>query len=367
MTLRPFATTLALLLILITSRQVQANDAGPSVYKTVIRNTIQSAIIPAYKNLLDKAAEQVSSLDALCQSSDDKMLLRTHTAFRELVIAWSAAEIYRLGPATHENRQEKLFFWPDRRGRGLKQVRKLIADQNQDALDLNKLQQKSVAVQGLLALEYVLYGGQSDEIAWQQEKAFRCSYAASILQAIQENTGNILQAWHDESGYAALMLKAGPNNPVYKTDKEVIRELLQKADEMILTIESRKLAPMLRKSRAQANHKHAPFWRSNLTLFSIRANLQSVLDLQEKAGLKTLLPEEDRGEADALIFEITQSLKTLQLLGKQPSLEATLKSADGYDKLAYLKNPLNGAHAILSDYYPTALDITMGFNSLDGD
>ncbi|MEP3245768.1 MAG: imelysin family protein [Sneathiella sp.] len=367
MTLRPFATTLALLLMLITNGQVRANEASSSAYEAVIRNTIQSAIIPAYKNLLNKAVEQASALDAFCQSPDDKKLFHIRTAFRELVMAWSAAEIYRLGPATNENRQEKLLFWPDRRGRGLKQVRKLIADQNQDALDPVKLQKKSVAVQGLLALEYVLYGDRSDDITRPQENIFRCSYAASILQVIQENTDNILKGWQDKNGYAALMLKAGPDNPIYKTDKEVIRDLLQKADEMILTIESRKLAPMLRKNREQANHKRAPFWRSNLTLFSIRANLQSVLDFQEKAALKTLLPEEDRGEADALIFEITQSLKTLQLLDKQPSLEATLKSANGYDKLAYLKNPLKGAHVILSDYYPTALSITMGFNSLDGD
>ncbi len=63
-----------------------------------------------------------------------------------------------MGPAREDNRFERLFFWPDRRGRGLRQVQGILAEEDETATDPATLYQKSVAVQGLLALDFVLSG-----------------------------------------------------------------------------------------------------------------------------------------------------------------------------------------------------------------
>jgi predicted lipoprotein len=68
----------------------------------------------------------------------------------------------RFGPVTEENRLERILFWPDRKGIGLKQVQAAIAGEDATAADPQTLPGKSVAMQGLGALEFVLFGTGSD-------------------------------------------------------------------------------------------------------------------------------------------------------------------------------------------------------------
>ncbi len=356
-----------LLVFLLTPSMSTAQAIAEPDYKSVIRNAIEQAIIPAYSLLLSEASAQENAIKQLCSTRDRKSLEISHTAFFDLLQAWSAAEMYRLGPSQENNRQERLFFWPDRKGRGLRQVRKILSGKPDNALKSETLAEKSVAVQGLTALEFTLFSKGSEEELAGKEQSYRCRYALAISGTIKQTTSDILAGWRDKTGYSSLMLNAADKNPVYKTDKEVIRDLLQKVDESILTVSTRKLDPMLKKSRSSANIKRAPFWRSQQTLKTLSANLQAVLDFQNRSGLARLLPEDDKYQPDALTFEIRQALKTLQEVSAQGPLSETLISEKGYEKLRYLGNPLKGAHLVLSEYYPEALGITMGFNSLDGD
>ncbi|MGO7624391.1 imelysin family protein, partial [Rhizobium ruizarguesonis] len=63
---------------------------------------------------------------------------------------------------------EHILFYPDRKGVGLKQVQALItkADPNDSTVDA--IAGKSVALQGLTALEYVLYVNGSDDLVGQK-------------------------------------------------------------------------------------------------------------------------------------------------------------------------------------------------------
>ncbi len=357
-----------LLLPLLLAPSIAASQAVQEPdYKPVIRDTIEQAIIPAYRLLVSKAVAQEKTIRQLCTAPDQKNLKSSRAAFADLLAAWSSVEMYRLGPSQENNRQEKLFFWPDRKGRGLRQVRKILSGKPDNALEAETLTGKSVAVQGLTALEFTLFAKGSEKELTGKEQSYRCRYALAIGGAIKQTASHILSGWQDKNGYYSLMLNAGEKNPVYKTDKEVIRDLLQKADESILTISTRKLDPMLKKNRNSANIKRAPFWRSQQTLATLSENLQAVLEFQNRSGLARLLPEDDTYQADALTFEIKQALKALQEVSDQGPLSESLTSEEGYEKLRYLDNPLKGAHLVLSEYYPETLGITMGFNSLDGD
>ena len=50
--------------------------------------------------------------------------------------------MYRFGPALEANRFEKLFYWPDPRGRALRQVRKGLDSQDPTLLSIETLAKK---------------------------------------------------------------------------------------------------------------------------------------------------------------------------------------------------------------------------------
>ena len=157
------------------------------------------------------------------------------SASRELVLAWSRVELIRFGPARDQNRYERLFFWPDPRGRGLQQIQEIIATEDPTATSVETLREKSVAVQGLFALEFVLYGTGSEALvdAANPARSFRCRFGAAIAGAIEKTAEEILADWTKPDGYAALMRDAGPDNPVYRSHGEVVQELIKSAREQL--------------------------------------------------------------------------------------------------------------------------------------
>src|SRR5690606_20934891 len=115
------------------------------------------------------------SVGELCDEPSELRLEAVRGQFSSAVVAWSRVELYRLGPLMSGNRNDKILFWPDRKGIALKQVQAVLAGPDLDAADPVKLAGKSVAVQGLGALEFLLFGTGAEQLAT-AEGAFRCHY-----------------------------------------------------------------------------------------------------------------------------------------------------------------------------------------------
>ncbi|MBL4906343.1 MAG: hypothetical protein JKX94_02750 [Sneathiella sp.] len=344
------------------------SETEKNLYKPVIKAIINSVILPGYERLHSSAKIQTSSIKQHCHSANLAQHSKVQAGFKDLIKSWSEVEVFRFGPARKDNRYERLFFWPDRRSRGIKQVQKILASADLSILPLEILQKKSVAVQGILALEFTLFGQGSENLITGTKNSFRCLYAHAISTAIVKTSSDILNSWKNTEGYSQIMLSAGPNNAIFKNDTEVIRDILQRSSELLQSISALKLAPSLATSQLDARPKRVPLWRSNLFLHALDANLSSLVTLQKEGKLFTLLPLEDRGHASGLEFEFRQIRKALRpFIEKNTAYKDILASKEGYEKLSYISNPLKGANDILALYYPQILGITMGFNALDGD
>ena len=119
---------------------------------------IDGFIRPGYADFAANASAMRDSAAALCTTPGADALATARENFATLVNSWSRIEIIRFGPVVADNRLERIFFWPDRRGIGLRQVQAVLADQDATAIDVETLRAKSVAVQGLGALEFTLFG-----------------------------------------------------------------------------------------------------------------------------------------------------------------------------------------------------------------
>jgi predicted lipoprotein len=344
--------------------------AGAIAFRPVVERVVDAMIVPAYERLAATAGDEKAAAEALCAAPDAARLAAARAGFRDLVVAWSAVEMFRFGPARQANRFERLFFWPDPRGRGLQQVQEVIATTDPTATGLDTLRAKSVAVQGLLALEYVLFGTGSEALVQSADPAaaFRCAYAATIAAAIAATADEIVADWTKAGGYADLMRNAGPDDAVYRSHGEVAQELIKAAREQLQLVRDLKLGAAIGATPEKAQPKRAPFWRSNLVLPAVGANLEAIIALVGANGIGAALPRDkawvagqvafELGRADEVLDRVAASGTPWEVLAAEPAANADIR---------YTLIPLGDVLGLLETDYPDALGLITGFNSLDGD
>lgn len=332
----------------------------------ITRGMIEGHILPGYATLVGVANTQHMAAQALCEAPSADALNEAQRRFGDLVEAWSAVEFIRFGPAREDNRYERLFFWPDRNGRGLNQVQGVLASQDESVINVDSLQGKSVALQGLLALDYVLFGSGFEALA--DGDAHRCGYAAAISGAIADTAAQLFDSWMGPQGYAALMLSPGPGNAVYRSQGEALQELLRAMAEQLQIVHDAKIVRVAGNDTSQARPRLAPFWRSGQAMGNIIANAQAMQSLNEAGGFADLLPAQAQRYAGTARFELSQIVTRLSALeGTGRDLENIVTSEETHGRFVSNTLPLAGAMRIIGEVYPAELGLTLGFNSLDGD
>src|SRR5680860_518519 len=121
---------LAAALLLAGQHAVQAETD----HAALAHDALTKVIRPGYDDLAAKAAVLKSTADALCAQPSEVALKDTKDAFAATVESWSKVEIFRFGPINKEHRYERLFFWPDPKAIGMRQVRPVLATRDESVL-----------------------------------------------------------------------------------------------------------------------------------------------------------------------------------------------------------------------------------------
>ncbi|WMS43037.1 imelysin family protein [Acuticoccus sp. MNP-M23] len=339
-----------------------AQEGGGRAFAPAVAGLIETVIVPQYARFTEAAKAEAALVADLCAAPDEARLAAARDGFLASLTAFSQVEMFRFGPAREDNRIDRLFFWPDRRGRGLRQIQGLIAEADETAATAETLKVKSVAVQGLPALEFVLFGtGAKDLLA---PGSFRCRYGSAIAATIVDVAGALEADWRGP--FAALMEDAGPNNPVYRNHGEALQDILQAAAEQIEMVKDLKLGASIGDSPDDAHPKRIPFWRSGGALPALEGNVAGVDALLAPPLVEVL--NADDVWLQSVRFELELVHRTLAALiadGRPFGELAT--DAEGHRRMAYAAHPLAGAHTILAVRIPGELGFVAGFNAMDGD
>jgi uncharacterized protein len=334
-------------------------------HAAIARDSLQSYIQPGYSTLAETAAAFSDSTEPLCASPSEAALTSTRESFAKMVQAWSEVEPIRFGPVLQDHRYERLFYWPDPKGLGAKQVREVLAKHDNTVKDETTLAGKSVALQGLPALEYLLYGKGADDLAkGGGEAAFRCAFAASIAGNITSISKQLVADWSNDAPYTKSFLHPEPNG-TYHTSKEVTLELFKTFSVGIEAVRDQKLAKMLGAKSEEARPGLAPFVLSGLTFSSIADNLVGVRNLFLKGGFAQVVHQESAGVEDSIAFDLNHAIDTLRTI-KQPVAEI-VRSEEERAKLEALRVGLKSAAQTASEMISRNAGLSFGFNTMDGD
>ncbi len=344
------------------SVQYKAADIEWGVYNKAV---ITRHIIPNYRVLAEKTETLSKSYDQLCKI-DDVTLKEHHlkvvqSHFIHTYTQWQKVQHIRFGPMAYLKRKERFQYWPDKHAVGSKQLRRLLATTVKSAkvFTLDELKNKSVAIQGLPALERLLFG--TDNTMSHSECLLGHTISLNINDIAQEN----LTAWVDAPVYFMNdLLHPDSGLGIYQTHKEISGLIVNSLTTQIAIIQQLKIERALGKKHKANRTIKLEAWRSQQSLAFIHHNLLSLYNLYQlgfKQALFDLSPELEK----AISAQFSISLHITQK--DKYSLFELLGNESRPTKIVALIEALQQLNQLLSKDMLALLDLPISFNALDGD
>lgn len=330
----------------------------------VIGQAIDGFIRPAYGDLAERAASLEKSVEALCKAPSQEALDATREGFGQAAQGWSKVELITFGPIRENNRLERMLFWPDRKGIGLRQVQAALANKDPDAADAAKIAGKSVAMQGFGALEYVLFGTGSEQLAG-NEGAYRCAFGAAVAGNIAAIGVEVRDAWNDGQGFAAIWASPGPDNLTYRNGSEAVTELMGVFINGLEMVRDVRLRGFLGLRPEKDKPKQALYWRSQGTTASLAANLEGLGGLFRASHLADALSSEARWIAESIEIQLANGAEAVRSVNGP--MEEVLADPARREKLDYFGTVTSSLSNLFGVRLSGEFGLTAGFSSLDGD
>lgn len=318
---------------------------------------------PAYARLAAETSRGRDAIGELCAAPGQQRLEAARARFADIVTAWSEIELVRFGPVLRDNQLERFLFWPDRRGTALRQVQALLAEHDESATDPASLYAKSVAVQGLGALEYVMFDAESEELVTKAD-TFRCRYALAILRNLTTLSDKLSAQWQVPGGFAGFA-NPGPGNATYRTEQEVLNQIVGVLVHGFEAIRDTRLKPMLGTDASSARPKMAPYWRSGLTVASVQANFNGLRNLFEQSRIGELLPADAASFQNSVMFEFGNADRAFAQITLP--LEQAVVDTRQYRALGYTVILTQSLQKLIGQDVSQSLGLSVGFSSADGD
>ncbi|MGR6861670.1 imelysin family protein [Aliivibrio salmonicida] len=285
-------------------------------------------------------AEQFS---AYCSLSVNKEVVTEQ--WQQTMQAWMALQGQERGPEVALSLNWNVQFWPDKKNTTGRKMSQLLKKDQEWSNEL--IQQQSVTIQGLGAVEWLLFDKAST-----LPKSESCQLGQAITANLALNTQQIAQAWQV--------------NPWSQLDEamwlnEYIALLANQLDYSMKKL-SRPLAKI-----GQPRPYFSESWRSETSLIWLKYNVMAMRDLYlaNGVGLNRYLQEQGHSDLAERIEDHFHS--TLDTWPESPSLFAELQTKSGYQNTLALYNKLEYLKYLIHEEVAIELNIAIGFNATDGD
>ncbi|MEP3045469.1 MAG: imelysin family protein [Roseibium sp.] len=344
-----------------------AAPAGAMDYKAPVERIISDYIRPATADFSAASKKLPAAATDICLEPDGQAVASFQSAYSQTIEAFARVHFLRFGPLLDQDRVSRLAFMPDTRGIAMRQIRKVFVDKDASVLSTESLEKKSVAVQGLTALQLIAFDktgaltlGQASDT-----KEFVCGYALAISENVAEIAAGLDQDWTDEAGYSALLLSAGPDNHRFRSEREALETIFNALSTGLIVARDQNLLPVLGSSEKKAKPKRIPFSRSGNGILFLSSELKGLEQALNRMQLKAMVAFEHEWLFDTAGFEFKNAQNMLAQL--EAPIRQTFSDNNSYSKLAVLAITLQSLRKLVSPEIAGALGLTGGFNALDGD
>jgi hypothetical protein len=352
--LRPVAIAAALL-----ATTPAAADENAARDAALVGTAIAEHIRPNYEAVADAFAGLETATAAQCDAAGAPDAPPVRAALEDAVAAWGRVQHLRFGPANEDDRYLSVYFWPDPRdfaGRHLEELEATLGDL---PLEPASLAQMSVAVQGLPAFARVL----ADPPA--NLGLDRCELAVVIAGNLARMGTELAAAWQPGATYPELLTAPGPQNELYRSEREAALELFKALAGGLQFLTEQKLAPVVGESVEAARPARVPFRQVGLGTIDLLGAVQGLRDYYMDGGFSAAVAAED-AELDGRVRQHFEQIDaTLESIGG-PLAEAVADPAER-DRWSYVLLLAQRLQREVGGNVGAVLGYAVGFNAFDGD
>jgi hypothetical protein len=347
----------------------QETTSPPFDHAGLARQALERHILPGYARLVSAARSLDETMAAHCRARTPASRKTVEAAFDTLVTAWGRIEHITFGPIARHERLERIMFWPDRRGIGARQVANALSKRDPDVLDVARLAGKSVAMQGLPALDTLLFA--KDDTTEPEARRHRCGFAAAIAANLANIARSVSEEWTGANGFSDIWLAPGPANAHFLKPSETTLALAKAFDKGLENVRDQRLAGPLGLT-AQRRKIPAPLSRSDRTMHLVVANIEGLRELYVDGGIERTIAAARSSDASDGGSELAKLIAN-ELATVRTGLTAVAATRLPFDndasvqRLIALGYPLKNARTTAAALLAKAAGLPIGFNASDGD
>lgn len=341
----------------------------PAGDAAVLGGLVRTHVLPRFDALAAAAGTYAERLEQFAAAPTAEGLKGCRAAHRAVYDAWAGAQHLRPGPLSMELRADRIAFWPERAGVVQRQILAMLKSRDPKLLEPGGLARQSAAVQGLTALERLLFDEGVTAAGFQGDEAG--SFRGALAAAVARNVSAIAREVRD--GWKALEapLAAGEPTALGPDAGAALNALFTGALTALQVVADQKLLAPLGPNAEEAKPAVAEALRSGQSARNVRINLEALraLMLGEGGGpgLTAPLPSGADGAQARRALEdaFTVAVRAAEAIPApinvavaDPAKRKSVETAQ--QRVKDVRNLLTGTVAPL-------LDISIGFNELDGD
>lgn len=337
-------------------------------YALLLAGATDGTMVAGYRAYQSAAARLEQSVQDFCAAPDAAGLDKVRAGYHAAMDGWQNVQWIGFGPVEAFHRGQRVQFWPDKKNAGDRQMLALIKDRKADSLDPHRIPFASVAVQGLPALEMLLFAdAQTDKLlqAGAEETAFRCKLIGGIANNLARIGGELVQEWEKPDGFAATLKSIGAVSGPYADTRQAASQMFNALHGELSAIAEIKLSYAMGANAGEARPSRAESWRSKRSARNIELNLQALRATFVAAIVPVLAAEGKAAAGERFLKTLDDSRAALAKLSAP--LEDEMTNPEGWARANAVKAKVKATALVLETDIANALDLQVGFNALDGD
>lgn len=340
-----------------------------SVQRAVLSDWVEFVVVPQHQAFANSINSLQQSLES-CQSDGDWPKLTVEQAFLQSVEAWAHLQTINFGPVSDNSLDLKIQFWPVKNDLVPSRIMQLW----EYDLEITKtvIDGSGAPIQGLPAVEYLLYSGES---LYMENPSRWCDAASAITEYLVDASELILSEWAEN--YGQILVSDDASDLGFDDPQMILDQFFNSQLALLERVKNLKLADPIEDGDTEFQH-------SELSLLVIKNNIQLLADLfagidvdsTEVSGWQAYLNQFAQisdtatiDEAQSIGNEITvlytQLLNDLDFIAG--SLELAIADESQRPNLDALVTDLGVLIGIYKNQLRTSLGFFIGFNSDDGD
>jgi predicted lipoprotein len=333
---RRFSLPGAVLALLLAHGPARADEtAAQKAYADIVTTVIQ----PGYEALSRAARRHEADWAGLCKAGSAD---NTRESFQALADSWAEVEVIHFGPSSENFVRERISFWPERKNAVARALAAALETPASVTMDAAWIKDQSAAIQGLPALERLLYGNDGTATAAPAVGSPECRLGLAIAGNLTRITGDLARNW-----------KAFDVNPAPDRLTALATDIVSG----IGFIKDEKLEPVFGRSEELSKPKAAEFWRSQRSLRSIVINLETY-------RLIARIFADSQSDPLAMPKAVDTAIATAAEM--QEPLAAYARGQERRQAFLLLST-IDSLGIVTGQETSAVLGVTVGFNSSDGD